>query len=115
MNIYVAGKNLERARLVMDTLKNAGHSIAYDWVEVINTGGSKEKAMNEAEAVRTSDALVYLWEPDQESARYEAGMAMSLGKLIVVSGKSDAFFFQLPTVYSVTSDELIIRKIQDLL
>jgi hypothetical protein len=114
MKIYVAGKNLERARLVMDTLVNAGHTITYDWVALIDGGATKEKAVDEAEAVRSSDALVYLWEPDQESARYEAGMAMGLDKPIIVSGKANAFFFQLPNVYSVDSDELIAGKIQDL-
>ena len=103
-----------RARKVMDELINEGHVITYDWVALIEGGPAKEKAIAETEAVRASDLLVYLWEADQESARYEAGMAMGLEKLVVVSGKSDAFFFQLENVHSVNSDELISEKVQEL-
>lgn len=110
--IYVAGKNLSRARAVIDALKQLGHVITYDWVTVIETGPSKEKAMKELEGVRLADVLVYLWENNQESARYEAGMAMGLGKTIVVSGKSDAFFFQLPDVHCVDSDDQIATSLK---
>ena len=77
MQIYVAGKDLKRARNVMDALISSGHKIAYDWVTHIDEGPTKAKAILEAQAVRDSDFLVYLWEPTQESARYEAGMAMT--------------------------------------
>jgi len=112
--IYVAGKGLDRARIVIDMLKQAGHVVTYDWVAEIGSGPSKEKAVAELECVRLADVLVYLWETDQESARYEAGMAMGLGKTIVVSGRSDAFFFQLPHVHCVDSDERIIDKIHEI-
>ena len=114
MKIYVAGNELQRARAVMDMLRETGHIITYDWVAVIETGPTKEKAIAEAAAVRESDALVFLWGPTQESARYEAGMAMGLEKPVVVSGKKDAFFFQLPNVYCVDSDEHILQKLQEL-
>jgi hypothetical protein len=61
-----------------------------------------------------ADMLVYLWAPNQESARYEAGMAMGLKKPVIVSGKSDAFFFQLPNIYCVSSDDEIVQKIKEL-
>ncbi len=114
MKIYVAGKDLHRAKTVMDKLSEDGHEITYDWVASIGSGPTREKAISELEAVRRSDLFVYLWEPDQESARYEAGMAMGLKKIIVVSGKSDAFFFKLPNVHCVSSDDLIIEKVQEL-
>ncbi|MCH8069161.1 MAG: hypothetical protein IID16_07865, partial [Candidatus Marinimicrobia bacterium] len=53
----------------------------------------------------------YLWERDQESARYEAGMAMGLGKPVIVSGKHDSFFFNLPNVHRIASDSEIISAI----
>ena len=115
MKIYVAGKSLERARVVVEALRNEGHKITYDWVALIEGGPTREKAIAEAEAVRTADILVYLWEDDQESARYEAGMAMGLEKPIVVSGKSDAFFFQLPNVHCIESDEQIVKTVEDLI
>lgn len=114
MKIYVAGNDLIRARSMMDTLKECGHVITYDWAEVIKTGPSKEKAIAEAQAVRDCDLLIFLWADNQESARYEAGMAMGLEKPVVVSGKSDAFFFQLPNVHPVASDDLIPEKVQEL-
>ncbi len=114
MKIYVAGKDMNRARLVMDELKTHGHTITYDWVARFDEGPTKEKARDEAYAVETCDILVYLWEPNQESARYEAGMAMGLKKKIVVSGKSDAFFFQLPNVTCVESDKHIIQQVQEM-
>jgi nucleoside 2-deoxyribosyltransferase len=114
MKIYVAGKNQERAQKVMSELVEQGYTIAYDWVAHMSDGPTKEKAIIEAEAVRDADLLVYLWEPVQESARYEAGMAMGLGKPIVVSGKTDAFFFQLENVHPVNSDDDINNMVKDL-
>lgn len=98
----------------MDALIEEGHTITYDWVQTLPEGSTKDIAVREAQAVRGSDVLVYLWEEDQESARYEAGMAMGLGKPIVVSGKDDAFFFQLPNIHVVSSDELIVEKVREL-
>jgi hypothetical protein len=113
MKIYVAGKAIERAQKVVSELVKAGHSITYDWIATLKEGPTKEVADSEASAVRSADLLVYLWEDDQESARYEAGMAMGLQKPIVVSGGS-AFFFQLDNVHSVNSDGEILAKIKEL-
>lgn len=113
-HFYVAGKNLKRAALVMNTLRANGYDIAYDWLTTVASDASAEKAISELNAVRAATALIYLWEPDQESARYEAGMAMGLGKTIIVSGKSDAFFFQLPNVHCVELDEKIVELLREL-
>lgn len=105
MKIYVAGKNLDRAEKAMERLRSAGHEIIYDWVALIDdVSDLVKKAYDEREAVKACDALVYLWESDQESARYEAGMAMGLDKRVVVSGKESAHFFTLPNVIVVRSD-----------
>lgn len=110
--IYVAGKDLERAQSVMDMLKQNGHTITFDWVTGIKDEKDEElpqRALDEREAVQQSDLLVYLWESDQESARYEVGMAMGLNKPIVVSGfKNKLFFLSLPEVTCVENDEDII-------
>lgn len=105
---------MERARPVMDALIQAGHLITYDWITNMPGGPTKDKAVAEWEAVRASEILVYLWESDQESARYEAGMAMGLQLPIVVSGNSSAFFFQIPNVHRVDSDEHIVDKVREL-
>jgi hypothetical protein len=113
MKIYVAGKDIPRAQSVMDALIADGHVITYNWIATLDRGPTKEVADTEAEAVRTSDLVVYLWESNQESARYEAGMAMGLKIPIVVSGNSAPFFFQLDTVYCVESDDLISQKVKE--
>ncbi len=112
--IYVAGNDLDRARKVMDDLINAGHIITYDWVAKFDEGPTKTKAETELGSVLSADLLVFLWAPNQESARYEAGMAMGLGKYVVVSGKNDSFFFQLDNIHCVGSDSEIISKINKL-
>ncbi len=117
MKIYVAGKNLERAQKVMDNLKENGHEITFDWITGIeNEKDPPQKAREEREAVKESDLLVYLWEDDQESARYEAGMAMGLHKPIIVSGfNKKLFFLSLPEVISVSSDNEIILALKNVL
>lgn len=113
--IYVAGKNLERAQFVMNMLKQNGHTIAFDWVTGIKNQKEEDqlqKARDERAAVQQADILVYLWESDQESARYEAGMAMGLNKRIIVSRfKKKLFFLSLPEVTCVESDEDIISAL----
>jgi len=98
----------------MDALIKDGHIIVYDWVTKFDEGPTRKKAIDEAKAIRSVDILVYLWAADQESARYEAGMAMGLEKLIIVSSKSDAFFFQLPNIHCVSSDNEIVSKVKEL-
>ncbi len=114
LKIYVAGKNLERAQAVMDTLKDSGYIITFDWIKDIHDEKDPiQKARDERDAVISSDVLVYLWEGDQESARYETGMAMGLHKPIIVSGytKKVPFFLSLPEVIRVSNDEEILAEL----
>ena len=113
--IYVAGKNLPRARSIMELLIQNGHTITFDWVKDIETEKDEDlpqRAIDEREGVKNADILVYLWEDDQESARYEAGMAMGLHKKIIVSGfNKKLFFLGLPEVICVKTDDEILSKI----
>lgn len=111
--VYVASNNVKRARDVMSVLEKNGHIITFDWtIDIEKESEQKdEKAIIERDAIRNSDALVYLWEENQESARYEAGMAMGLGKKVIVSGNHKSFFFQLPEVISVEDDSGIIKTL----
>lgn len=112
MKIYVAGKDLNRAKNVIDLLRIKGHEITYDWVTKIDDRSNMvKKSADERSAVQEADALVYLWESDQESARYEAGMAMGLNKPVIVCGCETAFFFQLPEVIVVKTDEEISQAL----
>lgn len=111
--IYVASNNVKRAQSMMNLLKENGHTITFDWTIGIENSSEqdKEKALLEREAIRNCDALVYLWDENQESARYESGMAMGLGKKVIIVGNHESFFFQLPEVISVESDDKIIENL----
>ena len=111
--IYVASNNVKRAQTVMGLLKENGHDISFDWtIDIENEFlQNSEKAITERDAIRNSDALVYLWDENQESARYEAGIAMGLGKKVIVSGNHKSFFFQLPEVTFVEDDNKIINSL----
>jgi hypothetical protein len=112
--IYVAGLNLKRAGRVMKTLEAHGHTITYDWVTDYSEEDQERKAVEEREGVRNADILVYLWEERQESARYEAGMSMGLGKPIIAVGHQ-AFFFLLPEVICIDSDNQIISALNTII
>jgi hypothetical protein len=110
--IYVASNDLARARKVMDELTGAGHTITFDWVvDIEDQSDNPGKAFREREAIRECDILVYLWASNQESARFEAGMAMGLGKKIIVSSDHQAWFFALPEVVQVNSDDQIMAVV----
>ena len=112
--IYVASNEVPRAKKVMDALRGAGHSITFDWTIDIEKGDEQdkvEKPLKEREAVRECDVLVYLWKDNQESARFEAGMAMGLRKKIIAVTDHKAWFFALPEIIQSDSDDQIIAAI----
>jgi nucleoside 2-deoxyribosyltransferase len=117
IQVYVAGKNMERAKSVMEAIRQNGDSVIFDWLIDLKEEtdvSNIDKAFKEREGVRNCDILVYLWESDQESARYEAGMAMGLGKPIIICGKHKSFFFNLPEIITVDEDSEIIPAIKKL-
>ncbi len=112
--IYVASNEVARAKKVMEALRVAGHSITFDWTSDIGEGDKQDridKSLKEREAVRECDVLVYLWKDNQESARFEAGMAMGLRKKIIVVTDHQAWFFALPEVVQIDSDDQILSTI----
>lgn len=116
--IYVASNEVSRAKKVMKELIDAGHTITFDWTIDIESQPEQDKpakALKEREAVRECDILVYLWKDTQESARFEAGMAMGLRKKIIVVTDHKAWFFALPEVVQVDSDDQVISTISAIL
>lgn len=98
----------------MQELINAGHIITFDWTTDIEKGDEQDKIgkpMEEREAVRECDVLVYLWKDNQESARFEAGMAMGLRKKVIAVTDHKAWFFALPEVIQIDSDDQILSVI----
>lgn len=109
--VYVASNEVERARKVMQELVAAGHTITFDWTSDIEKGSEQDpigKPLQEREAVVECDVLVYLWKDNQESARFEAGMAMGLRKKVIVVTDHKAWFFALPEVIQIKSDDEIL-------
>lgn len=112
--IYVASNEVARAKKVMEELLAAGHIITFDWTTDIEKQTDEDKInkpLKEREAVRECDVLVYLWKANQESARFEAGMAMGLGKKVIAVTGHQAWFFALPEVIQVDSDDQILQAI----
>ena len=96
----------------MNLLRESGHTITFDWLlDIENEIDPVQKALDEREGVLQAEVLVYLWEPDQESARYEAGMAMGMKKQIIVSSAHSTWFFSLPEVAHVHTDEEILQAL----
>lgn len=95
----------------MQELITAGHTITFDWTVDIEKEDQEDKvtkALKEREAVRACDVLVYLWKDNQESARFEAGMAMGLRKKVIAVTDHEAWFFTLPEVTQIDSDDQIL-------
>jgi nucleoside 2-deoxyribosyltransferase len=102
MRVYVATKweEIPRAREVMATLIQAGHTITYDWThgEQFNL----EQAQADKQGVLTADAMVFIAEKPlaYNGALAEFGMAIARGIPIYVLGTGiDAnIFINLPEV-----------------
>jgi nucleoside 2-deoxyribosyltransferase len=112
--IYVASNEVVRAKKVMAELVAAGHTITFDWTIDIEKGNEQDKInkpLREREAIRECDVLIYLWKENQESARFEAGMAMGLGKKIIAVTDHQAWFFALPEVIQVSSDDQVLSAL----
>lgn len=114
MRLYIAGKNLGRANRAAGLLEQSGHTIPCNWYHNYKDDQSNFSPSDELAAIREADALIYLWESDQESARYEAGAALGLGKPIIIVHKSPTWFMALPNVYQVDSDEEIVNMLSNL-
>ena len=79
----------------MEMLRGDGCAITYDWTVAYSEERETEKALVERQGVRDAHVVVYLWESGQESARYEAGMAMGLGKPLD-RGRPSEFLLRAP-------------------
>jgi len=109
--IYVASKNILRARKVMEIIQKSGYEITFDWATDYHEDNWDEYAQKEREGIQKCDIFIYLWCEDAKSARYEAGMAMGLNKIVIASEAPDSFFYHLPNVVRIFSDLEIIDTI----
>lgn len=112
--VYVSSNDVIRAKEVMNKLAEAGHTITFDWTIGIETESDfdkKYKPLKEREAIKECDFFIYLYEDSQESAKFEAGMAMGLGKKVIVVTDVDSWFFSLPEVVKVSDDDQILLEV----
>src|SRR4051812_27671723 len=103
MKLYVAAKweDRPRARVIMDRLIAAGHTITYDWTRAEQF--SIAQACHDKQGVMDADALVFIAEHDYafKGAYVELGMAVARGIPIYILGEAinACIFILLPEVH----------------
>jgi nucleoside 2-deoxyribosyltransferase len=117
MKIYVAGrfKSFRKVRRVIDSLKEQGHTVTYDWTrsKEFDTLGEPvsitEHEIPDSEligyakkdllGVEQCDVVVLCGEPDLCGAYMEVGAALAYGKRVfVVDQQRWTIFYKLPNV-----------------
>ena len=105
MKIYVAGKweEKKRVREVQQQLRDAGHTITYDWtLAELNGVPSVDQALNDKQGVLGADAFVGVFEKDlaYKGAMTELGMALAKGIPCYILGKAcdNNIFITLPEI-----------------
>jgi nucleoside 2-deoxyribosyltransferase len=97
VKIYVAAgskTDRERARAFMAALREVGHEITFDWVEVLGTDHRSEAvAFAEIAAVRDADAVCFLVPASGSTgAGFEVGFAYAIGVPILAIGPHHGVF-----------------------
>jgi nucleoside 2-deoxyribosyltransferase len=111
LNVYLAanGREIETTRKAMQAIRDAGHRITHDWTVGIENQRPADPverervrqaaALADVAGIRAADVLVLL-DHDKGFGMYvEMGVAIGLGKpVIVVDERYHQVFFSLPTV-----------------
>lgn len=123
MDIYVASswRNQDEVRLMQALLKEAGHLITHDWTKESETPGflssqdvHNEYGYNDFIGVVEADAVVVLAHPEAKDTRCEMGMAIGMGKPVIVVGPekwSTVFMDARLGVYVVPSMQDAVDKL----
>lgn len=115
--VYVGAKfeAVEAARELMSVLRAAGHEITHDWtgesvegkrgVEVLDV--LRDAALDDADGVKSADAMVLLHHPNLRGGLVEMGIALGRDiPVIVVGGAGEAYppiFYWHPDVIHVAT------------
>lgn len=126
--IYVATgfMNYRTAREWMNDLREAGHTITHDWTNTdefdqygLPMGGKLTREKNieygtaDMEGVRQADVVVLLPYLSLYGALIEAGMAIALGKrVMVLQPTRDSVFWYLPAVEVYTDPDELRRVLE---
>ncbi len=120
MKIYIAAHDQIRARKLAEKLEAAGHEISSSWVrgEFKRTDNwsileRQEIAKGCTDEVLFSDALVLLDSADKVPGGkfVEMGVALGLGKWVIVSGRRENVLCWHPFIKQVGSDEQVLYVI----
>jgi hypothetical protein len=90
VSVYVAGHlaKWQRARALMEALREAGHRVTFDWTQQAERREHGERLSDSAAAdlaqecvygVRDAEQCIWLTHPDSIGAFLEAGMAIGTG------------------------------------
>lgn len=110
MKIYIASHSKEDAEYVADVLELKGHEIVSRWIqqpfEATETYSIPERqfiAKMDADDVAVCDCLVLLAGPERYSGGkfVETGIAMALGKRVVVVGRRENMLLWHPKVEQI--------------
>ncbi len=116
-HVYVASKfeDRERARALIDRLKDAGITITHDWTHEDDTGMDaatratylRKCAEDDVEGAGVADIFIMLGHPHLRGALVEFGVALGAGALcfVVAPEAVDNIFFRLWQVHLLSTDE----------
>lgn len=121
MKFFVSGKigDETTAQQVMNALKDAGHTISFDWTSIRhlkpydqNVSESREAAVLEARAVKDADVLVVAAHDKGVGMYVELGIAIGAGVpvRVISADVSRTMFFHHPLVRIVNAVDEIIAE-----
>ena len=129
MKVYFSttSRDLDKARALMQRIRDAGHTITFDWTEGIDfeehMSGAELSARAEAdiEGVRQADIVAVYMQPKMErkmtGAAIEIGAAYALHTPVAVieEGARFAHFFKYhPSVIEMPTFQAFLQHLEDL-
>ena len=114
MKVYVASHDRWAACHVASVLEGAGHAVVSMWHEKEFHPTDKHTeaertaiAIEDCEDVARADALVLIAGPDKYSGGkfVEAGIAVGMGKRVVIIGRRENMLMWLPSIEAVATPE----------
>jgi nucleoside 2-deoxyribosyltransferase len=121
MKIYVAGpwKHRDKARIAADQLTLAGHTVISRWLreheDSIHHVALQREAMHDVQDLEQCSAVVYLNIEKSEGKATELGMALALGKLVILVGeRENNVFLHLPQIQRVDTVQEAIKLLPHL-
>jgi nucleoside 2-deoxyribosyltransferase len=127
MRLYIASHSQDTARRLKDTVEAAGHTVVSQWVTAdlkfshcTATYTHEERislALLDEADVRRSDALILMAEEEGNwvpgGKHVETGIALALGKPVVVLGHRENVFHWHPRVQIASTVDELLKMLSD--